>query len=299
MLLTCPACDTQYKVEEASLDPQGSKVRCFRCSYTWVAKPAGGPPQPASAPQESIGLEEPEAEAEVTPAVAESPAETAAEPRTLPEPEPKPKPEPKPEPKLSAAVAGKELKAEASPAAPAKPAPADRKEPDRKEPARKDALDREHLSALRSKRQMPVWPFYALILLLFGALVVLLYTGREQLSRVHPLASDIYRTFGYEVVLPGDGLSIESIKSVQRTSSTGGELEVVGEVVNVSNRPRLVPGLRLIVLGTSGEELASWTERLKEKALLPKERALFSFSLENPPQGAANVEIEFVALPAE
>ncbi len=285
MLLTCPACDTQYKVDEAALDPEGSKVRCFRCSYTWVAKPSGRPAVVPDEPQASIELEEaeireaPESVEQTggakdepeAPAASEEPRVSAPDAPTTPskaEPKPVSKAEFKPTPK---------------------PAPKPNAEP----------LDREQLAALRSKREMPVWPFYALILLLLGALVVLLYTGREQMSRVHPLATEAYRAFGYEVVLPGDGLSIESIKSVQRVNASGGELEVVGEVVNVSDRPRLVPGLRLIVLGANGEELTSWTERLNEKALMPKERALFSFSLDSPPQGAANVEIEFVALPAE
>ena len=45
MILTCPACDTRYHVDPASLSPEGRNVRCAHCGNRWLARP------PADAPQ--------------------------------------------------------------------------------------------------------------------------------------------------------------------------------------------------------------------------------------------------------
>lgn len=55
MILTCPACDTQYRLKDGAIPPEGRQVRCAACKHKWhqagegdaEAAPA---PAPASAP---------------------------------------------------------------------------------------------------------------------------------------------------------------------------------------------------------------------------------------------------------
>src|SRR5687767_965351 len=35
MILTCPACATQYTVTDGAIPPEGRKVRCAACKHSW------------------------------------------------------------------------------------------------------------------------------------------------------------------------------------------------------------------------------------------------------------------------
>lgn len=52
MILTCPACETRYRIDDAALaDPAGRELRCAKCGHEWryVPTPAA-PPTPAPPP---------------------------------------------------------------------------------------------------------------------------------------------------------------------------------------------------------------------------------------------------------
>src|SRR6476659_1343683 len=69
MILTCPACATQYTVKDGAIPPGGRQVRCASCKHSWHQDPptddasaapediagaadiGGGPPQPATTDQ--------------------------------------------------------------------------------------------------------------------------------------------------------------------------------------------------------------------------------------------------------
>lgn len=52
MFLACPACETNYKLDDLALGPNGRKVRCVACGHVWRAVP---PPTPDDAlPPEPI-----------------------------------------------------------------------------------------------------------------------------------------------------------------------------------------------------------------------------------------------------
>jgi len=275
MLLTCPACDTQYKVDDAAISPGGSRVRCFRCSYTWSAKPDGARGESAQTGAAQTGAAQ-------------------SEPALTPKPQEKPENAEVTEPEAQAGEATRPESQSPKPAAvPEKP----------KETAPKslgeDALRAKHRERAEEEAERPLWPYYLLVLVLSLTLMVLLWSYRETLARAHPLATQAYGFFGYEAVLAGDGLTLESIRSVRREVSGARELRIEGEVVNVSGEVRPMPALRIRLLDESGAELASWTETLREESLEPQERALFSFSRADPPPAAADIAIEFVPLPRE
>src|SRR5688572_8772710 len=39
MILTCPACGTQYVVKDGAIPPQGRQVRCASCKHSWHQDP--------------------------------------------------------------------------------------------------------------------------------------------------------------------------------------------------------------------------------------------------------------------
>lgn len=71
MIISCPSCEKQFSVDESRLAPDGTKVRCSKCSHVWRATPGG-----LSAPEAAV--------TEQSPSVAESPEPELAEKRPEP-----------------------------------------------------------------------------------------------------------------------------------------------------------------------------------------------------------------------
>jgi predicted Zn finger-like uncharacterized protein len=65
MIVTCPACETSFAVEDSLLGPRGRKVRCSACQNRWHQLPEGDDsagsaaqePAPAAAPEASASAE--------------------------------------------------------------------------------------------------------------------------------------------------------------------------------------------------------------------------------------------------
>ena len=54
MILTCPACATQYRLKDGAIPPEGRQVRCAACKHKWHEDgPAAADAAPASAPEPS------------------------------------------------------------------------------------------------------------------------------------------------------------------------------------------------------------------------------------------------------
>ena len=56
MILTCPACSTQYRLKEGAIPPEGRQVRCAACKHKWHEDgPAAGDAAPAPADDGGAG----------------------------------------------------------------------------------------------------------------------------------------------------------------------------------------------------------------------------------------------------
>ncbi len=67
MIITCPNCQTRFKIDPEALAPRGKMVRCSQCGHRWFAEPPAEelepPPLPESSPLEAAAGEEPVATA--------------------------------------------------------------------------------------------------------------------------------------------------------------------------------------------------------------------------------------------
>ena len=74
MILTCPACGTQYVVKEGAIPPGGRQVRCKACGHSWREVPV-------AAAEGEPGQTDAEASSAPSPPIDDAAAEAVAEPR--------------------------------------------------------------------------------------------------------------------------------------------------------------------------------------------------------------------------
>lgn len=86
MIITCPACRSQFRLPDGALGANGRKLRCSACRHVWFAAPDTAELEPADAPP----AESPPADVPVAPPPPETIRPPATEPvaETAAEPEP-------------------------------------------------------------------------------------------------------------------------------------------------------------------------------------------------------------------
>ncbi len=91
MILTCPACATQYAVKDGAIPPAGRQVRCASCKHSWHQDPEGDAAALEAAQPDQTGIAPPPPDpGEVEPPLAEIPEYAAAEGMIAEEPQPDP-----------------------------------------------------------------------------------------------------------------------------------------------------------------------------------------------------------------
>ncbi len=87
MILTCPACATQYAVKDGAIPPGGRKVRCASCKHSWHQDPDGD--APGAAQPDATGIAPPPPDpGETEPLLADIPDDAASEGMIAEEPQP-------------------------------------------------------------------------------------------------------------------------------------------------------------------------------------------------------------------
>jgi predicted Zn finger-like uncharacterized protein len=75
MILTCPACQTRYRIDDSAIGPGGRTVRCANCGHVWHHSAEGGAAAPAAASATAVAA---------APAGPATPPATLAAPRVDP-----------------------------------------------------------------------------------------------------------------------------------------------------------------------------------------------------------------------
>ncbi len=263
MLLTCPSCETSFRVKPDVLGPAGRTVRCARCHASWFAMPEGIEREPAMA-------EAPASEAASTCSLVvpsndsvfwrEPLAESEAAPSLVPDIFPDMRPAPPEE-----AVEAVEVE---------------------RKPARR-ALPSRSAPRKSSRKGLGV-----AILAAAGALVVAAIAARASVVRAIPDLAGVYAAAGLPVNLRG--LEFREVRTTSETQDGIAVLVIEGEIVNVAKHAVEVPRVRLAVLGAGGQELYSWTALLPRSTLSEDEKVPFRSRLASPPSEGREVLVRFL-----
>jgi predicted Zn finger-like uncharacterized protein len=278
MIVTCPACNTRYTIDDAALGgPAGRRVRCANCGNVWHYSP-----EPAAI-RDSVAGATAEAEAE---AAAAAPAPSAPPPTDQPQPE-QLQPE---QPPVATPVSVEAPRIEPrtdSPAAPAGPTGSPRPSVTAQAPP----------SARRRKSRSGVLG----LILLIGGLVAAAIIGRDHIIEVWPATAPVYATLGLaEPAAPAPAPAPEEplgagLDVTVTPTRTADSLVIDGEIANRSDVVRQVPRLRVALRGDDGVELESKVIDPPVATLPSGATARFNTVFEQPSAAATGVAVTFAA----
>lgn len=265
MILTCPACGTQYVVKDGTIPPEGRQVRCASCKHSWHQEPEGDGGAPA-----------PKTEAEPEKEQEESFAEAALiEPRSGPEAE---------ERAYEEALVSAEPAAEDAPAgetAEPEPAAEDWAEPPQASAPRDlySPFAAEDEGILRKRGALKTALVIALIIVVLAAAFWFL------------APADIKAKLGL-AASSGSPLALVTTHMDRQRLESGNELlTVTGRVINPTNSEQSVPPLQAQLRARTGKVVYSWTIAPPARSLAPGASASFNSAEVNVPPGGDELTI--------
>ncbi|WP_428250099.1 DUF3426 domain-containing protein [Ferrovibrio sp.] len=151
----------------------------------------------------------------------------------------------------------------------------------------------------RKQRRPMLWLGWLLLLVLLGAVLGGGYAARTELVGMYPPLAKVYEKVGIHVE-PAKWLGVElhSLKSAVVLDGGESKIEVSGEVVNVSDRTRPVPPIRVTMRGAAGKELNAYTLTLEDDKVAAGARLTFSVKLPGQKEEVLDLEVAFAPLPS-
>jgi predicted Zn finger-like uncharacterized protein len=293
MILTCPACGTQYVVKEGAIPPGGRQVRCAACGHSWREHQTGAEPEesrPSAGEIDEVHESLPEAAAAPD---TDEPREAAAAPETPTNVMPDGTAEPAGYP----SVEGADL-------APAPPefdivSTADRGEPasDFDEPTAEvapgDSRDSTwseaygDFSPFAHREEQPSRGRRGLVV--FGALLLLVAAAVAAFWMLAPVEWREGLGVAKAEVTP---LQVMMTHTDRTTLASGNEmLSVSGRVINPTDESQTVPPIHAQLRSVTGELVYAWTIPPPARTLPPGGSASFNSAELDVPAGGEDLTV--------
>ena len=283
MILTCPACGTQYVVKDGAIPPQGRQVRCASCKHSWHQDP-----EPADTPSEEETVAEaamidpgtgPEAEErayqEAALAAEDQPGEASVEEPPIME---EAGPQPDYEPVEPVEPPAEEASPEAAPTADY-PQPVMAEEP--------AAPVDDDFSPFRYEREDEPRKRGPLVTVMLVALLIAALAAAFWF-----LAPAEWKQ---RIGIAGAGetpLQLMMTHSDRQKLASGNELLAVsGRVINPTDESQDVPPIRAQLRSATGKLVYSWTIAPPTRTLPPGASATFNSAEVNVPAGGDELTI--------
>jgi predicted Zn finger-like uncharacterized protein len=283
MILTCPACATQYRLKDGAIPPEGRQVRCAACKHKWhedgasVADPAvsdeayadDATPAAAADDDQTVGIAPPQPDPDVAaPAVATIPDAAARDEMIAEEPQPLPEP------------GGEDYRPEAEAANQWNP-PEPHYEPDDGFAAIPAMHDEDE-----PRRSILPW-IVGVVLLVVAAAAAFYFFAPADLKARAGIAES------------GESpLELQVTTQDRQELASGNELLAIsGRVINLTDREQAVPPLRAELRDpTSNKLVYQWTIAAPARSLGPGQSAPFnSAEVDVPKVGETLLTVKFAS----
>ena len=137
-----------------------------------------------------------------------------------------------------------------------------------------------------------------LILLVLAAVAGGIYVFQDMVIKYWPPAEDYLIQAKFRHEKPGAGFEIRRLGEIERGVHDNTEVVIIrGIIINVSNRTRPVPPMKLVLLDKSGKPLQEKIDKPPVASLDPAATSSFKIQLDRPDAEARSIVLEFVELP--
>lgn len=249
MILECPQCQSQFKLEPEQLGASGRTVRCTDCRHTWFQPPARAAVSDAEKDQEIFD----DILSRVNGKAAAAPVSTAV-------------PDLAPEPVMTAIAEDRTLVArhESPPVA----------------------------VITHNPLGVGAAAFGGLTFCLCLSLTLaIVFLGKKQIVRHWPQAVLLYKTIGFPVHPPGEGLRFSEIVAERRIDKEKKTLVVEGKMTNMTERAIVPPPLHVLLKDDRQAVIKEWKLKSGPDALASGETAPLTIQLSDAPEDGAAVEV--------
>lgn len=270
VIITCPNCQTRYKVASDALSAAGRQVQCAACTQLWYATPSFPAPQ---TPQRTLtpSVDEINFESDDDTLFGETDehlldaAFLDASPPFIP---------------LEPNLVSPDAVAEAQP------------KPDAQ--ARTEALAKRRKGMLAELPLARFRRFSRIAIALFLIVALAAAIGlRTEIVRLVPALDGLYRFVGLGTNIVG--LDFTDVKTLRTTREGNSVLVVTAKISNTTNHVSFVPSVLVSLLDGGGEVVYEWTVTPSVRNLLPGDMLDIDARLTAPPDGVETVRLSFVA----
>ncbi len=137
-----------------------------------------------------------------------------------------------------------------------------------------------------------------LTLFLLAASAGGIYVFQDTVIKYWPPAEDYLIQAQVRHERPGAGFEIKRLGEIERGVHDNTEVVIIrGIIINVSNRTRPVPPMKLVLLDKAGHPLQEKIDKPPVASLDPAATSSFKIQMERPDPEARSIVLEFVELP--
>ena len=137
-----------------------------------------------------------------------------------------------------------------------------------------------------------------LLLFLLVAVTGAVYVFQDTMIKYWPVTEEYLIQAHFRHERPGAGFELKRLGEIERGVRDNVEVVVIrGIIINVSNRTRPVPPLKLVLLDKDGHPLQEKIDKSPVASLDPAGTSSFKIQLERPDANARTINLEFVELP--
>ena len=294
MILTCPACATQYRLKDGAIPPEGRQVRCAACKHKWhqdgeadASAEAGGDAATTSldaAPAseaETVGIAPPPPEPELTALPTTRIPDSVADDQFIAQ---------HPEPEVATPAQAGQGQAYAEPPVEQEPVSdtAQWQEPQDQQPAEDygfAAIPAMHDEDEEPRRGMLPW-IIGLILLVVAAAAAFWFLAPPELKARAGIAE--VGESELELLL--------TTSDRQRLASGNELLAISGRVINSTDRELAVPPIHAELRDAASKRLVyQWTIAPPARSLAPGAAASFNSAEVDVPRGGESLSLRFAS----
>ena len=264
MVIDCPDCDSQFRLDPKLLEPKGRKLRCSECQAVWFQDPVHDQSAEEEDPDwtEDMGMSARESSAEDETA-AEVQSEAGIEHESG-----------RDRPLLDSFVEPEEL------------------ETRKRKKVKPVAKGKTGKQAGKRGDTVLAW---VLLLLIVGGTGAGLWYGRKEIVTFYPKAMKLYDLTGIPVFPVGEGLDLVNMKTERGRGDSGESLIVIsGQIQNITDLDLVIPRLQASLLDREGVALTRKTLQMEPAHLKPGQFQDFTISLTST-ENASNIVTIFVS----